>query len=475
MSTPRTVDPTQVIPFSEKFGYALGDFASNLFWMPFILFGNYFYTDVFGISSMSVGFMLLVTRIWDTAIDPLVGIIADRTRPSPTLGRYRPYLIWVALPFGFISAAAFYTPNLSPGGKLVYAWVTYTAFGMIYSLINIPYSALMSVLSKDPGERSNTSFFRMVGAQTAGLIISTGLLYFVSKFGNGNQQRGFFIVMSTMAALAVVCFVLTGKMTKERVEPQLKASGDVRKDLASILSCWPWWVLFAVSFFTIAAFTLRYGVAAYYFKYYADQQAVEHWTLFGQKLFDGGAVSAFFTAGTIASLLGVVAFGFIAKRLDKKVLYLSLILIAGLVSLIFKYIPNDNVTGIIATQALFAFLTAPTSALLFGMYTDIAAHIRNRSGSASNGLVMAAGSFSQKFGWAIGGSMTSLLLGLAGYVPGKVQSDGVRDVMSFMMSWAPMIACVMGAGVMLLYPLNDKRMQAITNELEAKGLAAGEQ
>jgi len=465
MSDIRKVDPAQVIPFSEKFGYALGDFASNLFWMPFILFGSFFYTDVFGISATSVGVMLLVTRIWDTVIDPVMGAIADRTKPRQGLGRYRPYLYWFALPFGFISASAFFTPNVGEGAKLAYAWFTYTAFGVIYTIINIPYSTLMSVMSKEPSERQSVSFFRMVGAQAAGLIISTGLMFFVAKAGGGNQQRGWFLVMGAFAALAVVCFLLAGKMTQERVVPEPKPAGEGKKDLKNILSCWPWWVLFFVSFFTIAAFTLRYGVAAYYFKYYADQKAVADWDLY-----PGGAISAFFTLDKIAALVSVVAFGTFAKKIEKKTMYVALILVSGLLSLGFKYVPNTNVTAIILIQAGFSFMTAPTGAILFAMYTDIAAHLRNESGTVSNGLVMSAGSFSQKIGWAIGGSITGILLGISGYVPDQEQTEKVKDIMSFMMSWAPMITCVLGAGAMLIYPLSDKRMQKITAELEQKGL-----
>ena len=469
MSEQRTVDPSQVIPFVEKFGYALGDFASNLFWMPFVLFGNFFYTDVFGISSTAVGYMLLVTRIWDTVIDPMVGLIADRTRPRPGLGKYRPYLYWFALPFALVSSIAFFSPNLGPSGKVVYAWVTYTVFCMVYSLINVPYSALMSVMSREPGERSSTSFFRMIGAQVAGLIVSRSLMLMVAKIGGGDgqsqQQRGFFIVMTLFAVVAMICFLLTGKMTRERITPDDKEKGDVAKDLKNIFGCGAWWLLFFVSFFTIAAFTLRFGVAAYYFKYYADADAVAKWGMF-----QGGAVSAFFTFGTICALLGVVAFSFFAKTIDKKKMYYVLIISSGLLSIYFYYIPNKNITTIIATQALFSFLTGPTGAILFAMYTDIAAYMRSEGASASNGLVMSAGSFAQKFGWAIGGSLTSILLGLAGYVANQPQTEQVKDIMRFMMSWAPMITCFIGAFFMMLYPLNGKVMEAVTKKLAEKGV-----
>jgi GPH family glycoside/pentoside/hexuronide:cation symporter len=468
MAEQRTADPSQVIPFVEKLGYALGDFASNLFWMPFILFGPFFYTDVFGISATAVGYMLLVTRIWDTVIDPLVGLIADRTKPRPGLGRYRPYLYWFALPFALSSSIAFFTPDLGPMAKVVYAWVTYTAFCIIYSFINVPYSALMSVMSREPAERSSVSFFRMIGAQAAGLIISSGLMFLVAKAGGGNaqaqQQRGFFLVMTALAVVAMVCFWATGKMCRERIEPDFKEKGNVGKDLKNIVACRPWWILFFVSFFTIAAFTLRFGVAAYYFKYYADAEAVKSWGLF-----EGGAVRACFTFGTVCALLGVVVFSFFAKTIDKKKMYYVLIISSGLLSVYFYYIPNTNITTIIVTQAVFSFLTGPLGAILFAMYTDIAAYIRHQGVSASNGLVMSAGSFAQKFGWAIGGSLTSIFLGLAGYVANQPQSEEVKQIMRFMMSYAPMIACFVGAGFMMLYPLGSARMAIITQELAARG------
>lgn len=465
MSERPNVDQSQVIPFIEKFGYALGDFASNLFWMPFILFGTIFYTDVFGISATSVGIMLLVTRIWDTVIDPAMGLIADRTRPRAGLGRYRPYLFWFALPFAVVGSSAFYTPDIGPTAKLVYAWVTYMAFGTVYAAINIPYSALMSVMSKEPNERNSVSFFRMIGAQTAGLLISSGLMFFVGLAGKGDERKGYFIVMTAFAVIAMVFFLLAGKLTRERIEPEVKASGELGSDLKGIVTCGPWWILFAVSFFTIAAFTIRFGVAAYYFKYYADQKAVEEWGLF-----EGGAISAFFTFNTIAGLLGVVAFSFFAKTLDKKKMYYALILASGLVSVYFYYIPKDGITTIIATQALFSFLSGPTGAILFAMYTDIAAYIKNETGASSNALAMSAGSFTQKFGWAVGGSITGILLGLAGYIPNQTQPENVKDIMRFMMSWAPTIACFLGAFAMFIYPLNNKRMAVITRELAAKGL-----
>ena len=453
-------DESQKIPLGEKLGYALGDFASNLFWMPFVLFGPYYYTDVFGISATAVGVMLLVARVFDTANDPLMGLYADRSPIVAGLGRYRPFLRRFAIPFGFIGALAFFTPNVSPGLKLLYAWVTYTLFGVIYTAINIPYSALMSVLSTDASERASVSSFRMVGAQVAGLLVSSGLLYFVTLVGGGTgqveQQRGFFIVMGVLALLSIGLWYGAAQTTRERALDPAIPPGAVKEDLAAILGSPVWWLLFVISFFTIAAFTLRFGVAAYYFKYYADPAAVAAFSLY-----EGGAISAFFTLNTIASLLGVFSYSFFASRIDKKILFLVLAVAAGLLSLRFYFIVPADVAGIVFTQAVFGFLTAPLGALLFAMYTDISVYLKAETGVSASGLVMSAGSFAQKFGWAIGGALTGLLLGWAGYVPDQPQSEQVRDIMRFMMSFAPAICCAVGAGLMIVYPLGDRKMREL--------------
>ncbi len=174
------------ITFKEKFGYGLGDLASNLFWMQFVWFLNYFYTDVFGLAPAVLGTMILVVRIWDSINDPIIGIIADRTNTK--WGKFRPYIFWGAIPFAIVGTMTFTTPNFSPGGKLVYAYITYAMMVLIYTIVNIPYSSLMGVVSSDPKVRTSFSQMRFIMAFTGGLIVQAATLPMVAGFGSGDHS-----------------------------------------------------------------------------------------------------------------------------------------------------------------------------------------------------------------------------------------------------------------------------------------------
>lgn len=227
----------------EKVGYGLGDTASNLFWKTFEFFLMYFYTDVFGLSAKSAGTMLLVTRIWDAINDPLVGYLADRTRTA--WGSFRPYLVWMALPFAITGVLTFYTPNLEPTGKLVYAYVTYTLVMMAYTAINIPYGALMGVISASSLERTSVSTYRFIAAFCGGIVVQYCTLDMVRFFGGteteiidgvskevvANEQAGFFWTMVVFSTAAVILFLITFATTKERVVPEVARSSTYKADL----------------------------------------------------------------------------------------------------------------------------------------------------------------------------------------------------------------------------------------------------
>ena len=227
----------------EKVGYGLGDTASNLFWKTFEFFLMYFYTDVFGLSAKSAGTMLLVTRIWDAINDPLVGYLADRTRTA--WGSFRPYLVWMAIPFAITGVLTFYTPNLDSTGKLVYAYVTYTLVMMAYTAINIPYGALMGVISSSSLERTSVSTYRFIAAFCGGIIVQYCTLDLVRFFGGTesvivdgvakdvviDEQSGFFWTMVVFSIAAVILFLITFATTKERVVPEVARSSTYKADL----------------------------------------------------------------------------------------------------------------------------------------------------------------------------------------------------------------------------------------------------
>jgi len=242
------IDPNQRLSWREKVGYGLGDTASNLYWKTFEFFLMYFYTDVFGIKAGAAGTMLLVTRIWDAINDPLVGYFADRTRTA--WGSFRPYLVWMCIPFAITGVLTFYTPDLGDEGKLIYAYITYTLVMMAYTAINIPYGALMGVISASSIERTSVSTYRFVLAFVGGIIVQYFTLDLVGFFGGTesvmvdgkettqvlDEQMGFLCTMAVFSVAAVILFLITFATTKERVLPEVQKTSTYQADLKFLLT-----------------------------------------------------------------------------------------------------------------------------------------------------------------------------------------------------------------------------------------------
>lgn len=217
------------LTLKEKIGYSLGDTASNLFFQTFMLFMMYFYTDVYGLPAAVVGTMFLITRIWDAFNDPIMGTIADRT--NTRWGKFRPYILTFALPFGIMGVLTFTTPNFGTTGKIIYAYVTYNFLMMMYTAVNVPYSALMGVITPNSMERTEISSFRFVAAFIGGLIVQASVMALVRFFGKGNEARGWQWAMGCLGLLAFVLFYITFATTKERVQPPKGQKTHFKTDL----------------------------------------------------------------------------------------------------------------------------------------------------------------------------------------------------------------------------------------------------
>ena len=256
----------------EKVGYGLGDTASNLYWKTFEFFLMYFYTDVFGLTAKSAGTLMLVTRIWDAINDPLVGYLADRTRTA--WGRFRPYLVWMSLPFAITGALTFYTPDIGPQGKLIYAYVTYTLVMMAYTAINIPYGALMGVISPDSIERTSVSTYRFIAAFCGGIVVQYCTLDLVRFFGGVestmvdgamkemvvNEQWGFFMTMVVFSITAVILFLITFATTKERVQPAVNEASTFRADMKFITTSLRLHQIMLVGLFLLASLATSFSL-----------------------------------------------------------------------------------------------------------------------------------------------------------------------------------------------------------------------
>jgi GPH family glycoside/pentoside/hexuronide:cation symporter len=439
------------ISLKEKIGYSLGDAASNFYWKTFEFFLMIFYTDVFGISAAAVGTMLVVTRLADAVADPVMGAIADRTKTR--WGHFRPYVLWFALPLAVAGVLTFTTPNLSGGGKLVYAYITYSLLMFLYTAVNIPYTALMGVMTPNSLERTSIASIRFIGAFTAGVFVQYFTLKLVGFFGHGNDARGWQLTMVLYGVLAVAMLALCFATTRERVAPPAQQKSDLKRDLRDLFTSRPWLVLVGVLLLVLAAFVIKGSVSAYYFKYFVKRE-----DLLGPFLVSNGL--AFLVAVSIASQL--------AKVFGKKRLFMMAIGIGGLVIGGFYIAGPSDIVLMFALQIVSSFIIGFNSPLVFAMFADTADDAEWRTGRRTTGLVFASAIFSTKAGVAIGALIFGLILDYFGYVPNVPQTHRSLDGIILSMSWIPCGLMLLATALMQLYPLSEGLMVRIEADLKER-------
>jgi len=301
------------LPLREKVAYGLGDFASSIFWTLFSMFLLFFYTDVFGITAAAAGTMFLVVRLWDTVNDPLMGMIGDRT--STRWGKFRPYLLFVAFPFAIIGVLTFTTPDLSSTGRLIYAYITYTLMMMVYTAINVPYSSMLGVMTKDSGERTSLASFRFLGGFAGGLLVTATANSLIDYFGaEAGKATGFQVTIGIYSLIAACAFLLTFAGTKERLDPEEVAGSSFREDLRDLSKNKPWFIMLGAALSVLIFNSLRGSAILYYFKYFVGNQNI----LFFGEVNQGVLSAAFMTIGQVAAILGVLTAIPLAGRIGKK-------------------------------------------------------------------------------------------------------------------------------------------------------------
>jgi len=517
----------------EKIGYALGDGAANIAWRGVATFLFIFYTDVFGLNPAVVGVLMLIARFGDGIIDILMGIICDRTNSK--YGKFRPWILWTAIPLGITLSLLFTTPNLDPTGKVVYAYATYLLFFLIYTANNIPYGALMAVMSGDDKERTSLGSFRMVGAFTGGMVVQGALLFLVANFGNINptinvsklEAKKYEVTVSThediknvniktkdgialftwadttlnsaanvptqgksfsMVANQNYSFLLTGEenleaknisiidqkrgyssaiyilsfflslflmitfaTTKERVQPPKDQETNLVKDLKDLIRNRPWVVLLFIGVVFNVYNSIKQGIVVIYFTHYLHNQLL---------------AASYMVGLMLASIGGAMITSPLGKRYGKRNLFIYALIFSGAVNSLLFFCSPGNTTAIFIIGIISEFGAAIFPTLFFAMLGDAADYSEFKNGRRATGLVYSAGSFATKFGGGIAGAIIGLVLAAFSYNgQDEVAIQGAVPGIIMLMSWIPAIVAFLGAGLMTLYPLNQKKMDAITIEL----------
>ncbi len=469
---------TYKLRLREKIGYGFGDAASSMFWKIFGMYSLFFYTDVLGITAAAAGTMFLVARLWDSFFDVFVGIISDRTKSR--YGKYRPYLLWFALPFAVMGAITFFAPDFGQTGKLVYAYITYSLMMIVYSLINVPYASLLGAISSDPGERNSLSSFRMsfafIGSFVTFMLLQPLIDFFSKTFGNDSlavtaiaaensvstSPVGWVMGVGAIGIICVTLFLLCFSWTKERVtQIESEKNASVRQDLKNLFHNAPWWILVATGLAALLFNAVRDSVAIYFFRDYVKV----NYRMLGT---GWDITTIYFLVGQAANLIGVMAAPAISAKYGKKKTYMIAMLAAGVLSTGFYFIPN-NITWILIFQFMISIFAGYVLPLLWSMFADIVDQQELLTGRRATGLIFSSSSMSQKLGWALGSAMSGWILAVFKYAPEAVeQSAQTIFGEHIMISLMPAVCCILAFVGMMFYPLTDKRVKEISEQLNLK-------
>ncbi len=438
--------------------------SSSMFWKIFSYFLPFFYSNIFGLTLDQVALLLVVTRVWDAVSDPLMGIIADRT--STKWGKYRPYLLWIAAPFAIAGILLFTTPNASQTVKLVWAYVTYILMMTVYTGINVPYGAMLGVMTDDPDIKSFFSSFRMLFDYVGSFVAIFAWEPLCKALGGYDSPAGWQHAMIVIASACFLLFIGSFALTKEKVRVQQGES--IGKDLLSLVKNSPWWIVTVAVICSNFFNTIRGSVVAYYFD-----------TLIGPdvKLHLGGVAflsyaGLFLCIGEVCNLIGVVLTRPLSGIFGKKTTYIGSYLILILFSVAFYYVPNtaQGYWWMIVLQVLTSIMLGIVSPLIWSMYADVSDYATLRDGSSSTGLIFSSASMAQKFGGAFGGSVVMLLLAAFGYSTeaGAIQTDTAINGIKLLISYIPAAIACLSILVMAFYPLTTKRIREIHAALTQK-------
>ncbi len=501
------------LPFYEKVGYAMGDAAANLVWRGALAYLAVFYTDTFGLTAAAAAMLFLVVRLSDGATDIVMGMIADRTQTA--WGKFRPWILWSTPLLAVFMVLCFTTPDLSYTHKLIYAYITYIGLTLAYTINNVPYSALMGVMTPSDKERTSLSGFRFAGAFAGGLLVMGFLPDLVAHFGDGDDVQGYQHTMYLFAGLLVILMVITFATTKERVTPQIDNTITLRtelldlsknlpfiilpllamtlffyyrdlysgaffvvvmasmwvlikkllnnptddlsgtqRDMVDLLTNKPWLILLGIGFITMLFNGIKYGTIAYYFKYHVGDELIA-----GQ----------YFIGLLVVSILGALSTSYLAKIFGKRNLFIIALMLSGILTAAFYWVPQGNLTAIFILGCSAEFFAAIMPTLYFTMLGDSADFSEWKNGRRATGLIYSAGTFVQKTGGGFAGAL--VLVVLAGYGYDGMDKSTIAAAlpgMQLLMSWIPAAFAFLAAIVMIFYPLSCKQNQQIGDELVAR-------
>ncbi len=435
----------------EKLGFSAGEYSSSIVWQTLMFFLPSFYTDTFGLPAAAVGTMFLVIRFFDAFNDPIMGVVADRT--NTRWGKFRPYILWFAVPYGILAMLMFTTPDFDDTGKLIYAYITYGLMMVVYTAIMIPYNSWVGVISPNSEERTSVSSYKFVFAYLAGITVQALVLPMVEYFGEGNDAVGYRITMVILGVISIIFFLITFFSAKEMVQPEAEEKSKLKDDLKDLLQNKDWIMIFITSILLLIYVIIRSGDIMYYFEYYLGNKDL---------------ASAFMVSGTIAVLLGVMPTKWLASKIGKRNLFIISLLIIAVSQIIFFFTGPDDIVLIFATQIIFSLASGPTMPLMWSMLADTADYSEWKSHRRATGLIFSATNMSIKSGVAIGGAAIMWILAYYGYKANQPQTAESIFGIKMMMSFIPAVIAGLSIIPLLFYKLDEDKLAIIEKELKER-------
>ena len=486
-------ESVQKLAVREKVGYAMADVATNFFFQSMIIYQTRFYTDTVGLAAGALGTMFLVLRLVDAFLDPVIGALADRTKTR--WGKFRPWILFTALPFGLIFWLVYVTPPFGTQGKWIYAYITYTLVMVLYSANNTPYSALMAVMTPSSSERSSVASYRMTAALIGQFIIQALPLPLVAKLGEGNSARGWAMTMGIFGALIVVLNLVTFATTRERVQPDPKQKSSLSADLKAVFTCRPWIIMFVLTLLVFTTLVVRGSSLNYLFTYYMDQNAIRDFlgkvglgaigggsASFGKSALDslgllvrpdGSNASAvglslFFVIGSLVQILGILSSKPLADRYGKRAVFLVGLTVTIIATALIYFVPPASVGFAFFCNILWSLGWGPTIPLLWVMIADVSDYSEWKTHRRATGFMFAGILFALKAGLSLGGALSAWIPAAYGYVPNVAQTEHALLGIRLASSWYAAVPFILGLVCMAIYPISKQVNRQMEEELSER-------
>jgi GPH family glycoside/pentoside/hexuronide:cation symporter len=465
----------QKVSFGEKVGYSLGDAAANLVFQMMVMFQLKFYTDVFGLDGTVAGSILLIASVSSVVVDPAMGLLADRTKSR--WGKFRPWLLWTAVPFCLFYILAFYNPGIEEKGAVaVYATISYMLLMTVYSSNNIPYTSLGGVMTSDIRERTSITTIRFIVVTIAQFVVQGLTLPMVNHFGHDNPQHGWVCTIAIFACIALVFFVITFFVSRERIQPPPRQEVSIKEDIKCTISDIPWSAMFLLTFALFITLAMWSSAMSFYFQYNVDQKSLYDFLRIFKlvdSIEDSYAVgfSLFNIVAAIVQFIGVITLSrYLANKYGKKKVFIVCLTLTAFFTFLF-YLPSPTDVGLLFVLNIMKSLSyAPTIPLLWAMIADVADHVEYENYRRATGFCFSGISMALKVGMGLGGAVAGVIISAFGYQPGSVsiQNESAMEGIRLVSSIVPALLFCVGIAALYLYPITKEYNENMQAELAAR-------